>query len=188
MGRAAAEGLLAGGVLPVVKHMPGHGRAVADSHHNLPVVDADVDSLRANDFRPFRHLADMPMAMTAHVVFTAFDERSPATVSRTMVQDIMRKEIGFDGLIMTDDLSMKALTGTFAQKTRAALRAGVDMLLHCDGTMADMIEVAKAAPLLKGKAKRRAEAALARICHLPEPVDLGAARAALDAALAGRLA
>lgn len=188
LGRAAAEGLLAGGVLPVVKHMPGHGRAVADSHHNLPVVNADVDSLRANDFRPFRHLADMPMAMTAHVVFTAFDERSPATVSRTMVQDIMRKEIGFDGLIMTDDLSMKALTGTFAQKTRAALRAGVDMLLHCDGAMADMIEVATAAPLLKGKAKRRAEAALARICHLPEPVDLGAARAALDAALAGRLA
>jgi beta-N-acetylhexosaminidase len=188
LGRAAAEGLLAGGVLPVVKHMPGHGRGMADSHYNLPVVDTALDALRAHDFRPFRHLADMPVAMTAHVVFTALDARNPATVSRTVVQEIMRGEIGFGGLIMTDDLSMKALAGTFAQKTRAALRAGVDIVLHCNGVMAEMAEVAAAAPLLRGKAKLRAQAALARISHLPEPLDVDATRAAFDAALAGRSA
>ena len=186
LGRAAAEGLLAGGVLPVVKHMPGHGRGMADSHYNLPVVDTALDELRAHDFRPFRHLADMPMAMTAHVVFTALDAKRPATVSRTMVQQIMRGEIGFGGLIMTDDLSMKALAGTFTEKTRAALRAGVDIVLHCNGVMAEMTEVAAAAPLLRGKAKLRAQAALARISHLPEPLDVEATRAAFAAALAGR--
>lgn len=186
LGRAAAEGLLAGGVLPVVKHMPGHGRGMADSHYNLPVVDTALDALRDHDFRPFRHLADMPLAMTAHVVFKALDAKNPATVSRTVVQKVMRREIGFGGLIMTDDLSMKALAGTFAQKTRAALRAGVDVVLHCNGVMSEMAEVAAAAPLLRGKAKIRAAAALARINHLPEPLDVEATRAAFSAALAGR--
>ena len=101
LGRAAAEGLIAGGVLPVMKHMPGHGRARADSHHDLPIVDASLDELRAHDFRPFRHLADMPLAMTAHLVFTALDPKNPATISRRIVREIMRGELGFDGLIMT---------------------------------------------------------------------------------------
>jgi beta-N-acetylhexosaminidase len=184
LGRAAAEGLLAGGVLPVIKHMPGHGRAQADSHHDLPVVETDIETLRSHDFRPFRHLADMPMAMTAHVVFTALDSRRPATISRRIVRDVMRGEIGFDGLIMTDDLSMKALGGSFAARTRAALRAGVDVVLHCNGLLPEMIEVAGAAPFLKGRAARRAAAALGRIHHLPEPLDVAQAQAALKAALA----
>jgi beta-N-acetylhexosaminidase len=184
LGRAAAEGLIAGGVLPVVKHMPGHGRARADSHHDLPVVDASLEELRAHDFRPFRHLADMPLAMTAHVVFTALDSRHPATVSRRIVREIMRGEIGFDGLIMTDDISMKALSGSFEAKARAAIRAGVDLVLHCHGIMEEMVAVAGAVPQMTGARARRAAAALGRIRHEPEPVDLDAVRAAVAAALA----
>ncbi|KQU51301.1 beta-hexosaminidase [Bosea sp. Leaf344] len=183
LGRAAAEGLLAGGVLPVIKHMPGHGRARADSHHDLPVVDASLAELRAQDFRPFRHLADMPLAMTAHVVFTALDER-PATISRKVVQEIMRGELGFDGLIMTDDISMKALSGSFAQKSRAAIRAGVDLVLHCHGIMEEMVAVAGAVPAMTGARARRATMALARIRHVPEPLDREDARARIAAALA----
>ena len=184
LGRAAAEGLLAGGVLPVIKHMPGHGRARADSHHDLPVVEASLEGLRSHDFRPFRHLADMPLAMTAHVVFTALDARYPATVSRRIVRDVMRGELGFDGLIMTDDISMKALSGSFAEKSRAAIRAGVDVVLHCHGVMEEMIAVAGAVPEMKGARARRAAMALARIRHEPEPLDLEAARAQVGAALA----
>ncbi|GAU84376.1 beta-N-acetylhexosaminidase [Bosea sp. BIWAKO-01] len=184
LGRAAAEGLLAGGVLPVVKHMPGHGRARADSHHDLPVVDASLEALRGHDFRPFRHLADMPMAMTAHVVFTALDQRHPATVSRRVVKEIMRGELGFDGLIMTDDISMKALSGGFAEKSQAAIRAGVDVVLHCHGIMGEMIAVAGAVPEMTGARARRAAMALARIRHEPEPLDVEAARAQLTSALA----
>lgn len=184
LGRAAAEGLLAGGVLPVVKHMPGHGRARADSHHDLPVVDASLEALRGHDFRPFRHLADMPMAMTAHVVFTALDQRHPATVSRRVVKEIMRGELGFDGLIMTDDISMKALSGSFAEKSRAAVRAGVDVVLHCHGIMEEMVAVAGAVPDMTGARARRAAMALARIRHEPEPLDVEAARAQLTSALA----
>ncbi|MGO4666656.1 beta-N-acetylhexosaminidase [Bosea sp. 2RAB26] len=184
LGRAAAEGLLAGGVIPVVKHMPGHGRARADSHHDLPVVDASLEALRGHDFRPFRHLADMPMAMTAHVVFTALDQGHPATVSRRVVKEIMRGELGFDGLIMTDDISMKALSGSFAEKSRAAIRAGIDVVLHCHGIMEEMIAVAGAVPDMTGARARRAAMALARIRHEPEPLDVEAARAQLTSALA----
>jgi beta-N-acetylhexosaminidase len=184
LGRAAAEGLIAGGVLPVVKHIPGHGRARADSHHDLPVVDATVDELRSQDFRSFRHLADMPLAMTAHVVFTALDPKHPATISKRIVRDIMRGEIGFDGLIMTDDISMKALSGSFAAKARAAIRAGVDVVLHCHGIMEEMVAIAGAVPEMTGARARRAAAALGRIRHEPEPVDLDAARAELAAVLA----
>lgn len=184
LGRAAAEGLLAGGVLPVIKHMPGHGRARADSHHDLPVVEAELDALRARDFRPFRHLADMPMAMTAHVVFTALDPAKPATISRTIVTEIMRGELGFDGLIMTDDISMKALSGGFAQKSRAAIAAGVDVVLHCHGIMDEMVAVAGAVPQMRGARARRAAMALARIRHEPEPLDVDSARAQVAHALA----
>jgi len=184
LGRAAAEGLLAGGVLPVVKHMPGHGRAGADSHLALPVVDASREELERHDFAPFRMLTDMPLAMTAHVVYTAIDPDRPATTSPVVIQDIIRGHIGYDGLVMTDDLSMKALTGSFRGKTEAAIAAGCDMALHCNGDMTEMAEVAEGAPLLEGDALRRAEAALSRIRHEPEPLDPVDARARLDAALA----
>lgn len=179
LARAAAEGLIAGGVLPVIKHMPGHGRARADSHHELPVVDASLDDLRAHDFCPFRHLADMPLAMTAHVIFTAIDPKYPATISRKVVRKVMRGEIGYGGLIMTDDISMKALSGSFADKAAAAIRAGVDVVLHCHGIMEEMVAIASAVPMMTGARARRAEAALARIRHAPEPLDLTQARGAL---------
>ncbi|MGL4241619.1 MAG: beta-N-acetylhexosaminidase [Beijerinckiaceae bacterium] len=184
MGRAAAEGMIAGGVLPVIKHIPGHGRAGADSHLALPVVDTPRKELSRTDFVPFRHLADMPLAMTAHVVYSAIDPRRPATTSRKVMREVIRGEIGYDGLVMSDDLSMKALAGDFGDRTRAALRAGCDVVLHCNGDMAEMKPIAAAAPELKGKAKRRAEAALKRISHAPEPFDPVEGRARLDAALA----
>lgn len=176
LGRAAAEGLLAGGVLPVIKHIPGHGRAFADSHKELPVVRAGRDALEATDFRPFRMLSDMPLGMTAHVVYEAIDPTGPATTSKTAI-DLIRRGLGFDGLLMTDDLSMQALQGDFAGRTRAALAAGCDLVLHCNGDMAEMQAVAAAAPDLTGDSRRRAEAALARIVREPEPFDAEAARA-----------
>jgi beta-N-acetylhexosaminidase len=184
LGRAAAEGLLAGGVLPVIKHMPGHGRAGADSHLALPVVDASREELEAHDFKPFRMLTDMPLAMTAHVVYTAIDPERPATTSPVVVSEIIRGLIGYDGLVMTDDLSMQALSGSFRERTEAAFAAGCDMALHCNGRMEEMTAVAEAAPSLEGEALRRAGAALLRISHEPEPLDPVDARARLDAALA----
>jgi beta-N-acetylhexosaminidase len=179
LARACAEGLLAGAVLPVIKHIPGHGRATADSHHALPVVAVSREELARSDFLAFRHLADMPAAMTAHVVYAAIDRKRPATVSRKIVHDVIRGDFGFDGLLITDDLSMKALGGSFASRTRAALAAGCDLVLHCHGIMHEMEEIASVAPVLRGKAKARAETALARIRHLPEPLDVVAARARL---------
>ena len=176
LGRAAAEGLIAGGVLPVIKHIPGHGRASADSHEALPVVDADRATLNAIDFAPFRALSDMPMAMTAHVVYQAVDRKHPATTSRKAIRDVIRRDIGFDGLLMTDDLSMKALSGGFAERAAASIKAGCDVVLHCNGDLAEMTAVAAGAGKLKGRAKRRAEAALARLPRRPEPLDEAAAR------------
>jgi len=184
-GRAAAEGLLAGGVLPVIKHIPGHGRATADSHHALPRVDASRETLAAHDFAPFRILSDMPLAMTAHVVFSAIDERHPATLSRRVFKEVIRGEIGYDGLVMTDDLSMNALSGSFAERARRAYAAGCDIVLHCNGQAEEMKAVASAAKPLSGKSKQRAENALARICHAPEPFDSVDERARFDALLAG---
>ena len=184
LGRAASEGLIAGGVLPVIKHIPGHGRAGADSHLALPVVDTDHETLSRTDFVPFRHLADMPLAMTAHVVYSAIDAKRPATTSKKVIRDIIRGEIGYDGLIMSDDLSMKALAGSFADRTKASLAAGCDVVLHCNGDLGEMKAVFDATPDLKGKAKRRAKSALKRISHVPEPFDPVEGRARLDAALA----
>lgn len=186
LGRAAAEGMLAGGVLPVVKHMPGHGRAFADSHKELPVVHADRATLEAWDWLPFRALSDMPIAMTAHVVFTAVDPKRPATTSRKAVKT-MRRELGFGGLILTDDLSMQALQGDLGERAEAALKAGCDVVLHCNGDMAEMRRVAEATPRLKGAAKARAAAALARRPMLSEPLDEPEARSRLAALLEGRL-
>lgn len=184
LGRAAAEGLLAGKVLPVVKHAPGHGRALADSHENLPVVDAPFSRLSEEDFAPFRVLADMPMAMTAHVIYTAIDPKAPATTSRKVMRRIIRDLIGFDGLVMSDDVSMKALSGGFTERAEAAIKAGCDVILHCNGDMNEMKAVAAGVPSLAGSARRRAAAALARIRHEAEPLDVVEAWARFDAALA----
>jgi beta-N-acetylhexosaminidase len=184
IGRAIAEGLIAGGVLPVMKHVPGHGRAAADSHDALPVVEASRAELAAQDFTPFRHLADMPLAMTAHVVYAAIDPDRPATTSPRVIAEVVRGEIGFDGLLTTDDLSMKALSGSLGERAAAALKAGCDVVLHCNGRLDEMREVAAAVPALAGVAGRRADAALARIRHAPEPFDPVDARARFEAALA----
>jgi beta-N-acetylhexosaminidase len=160
LGRAAAEGLMAGGVLPVMKHMPGHGRAFSDSHHELPRVDASLEELRRHDFAPFKSLADLPMAMTAHVVYTAIDPTAPATTSPIVVSEIVRGEIGFDGLLISDDTSMKALSGDFPDKAAAILAAGVDIVLHCNGVMAEMRGIASRTKPLAGKSLQRAERAL----------------------------
>jgi beta-N-acetylhexosaminidase len=184
LGRAAAEGLLAGGVLPVIKHMPGHGRAGADSHHALPVVDASLEALEAHDFKPFRHLTDMPLAMTAHVVYTAIDPDAPATTSSRVIREIIRGRIGFDGLLMSDDISMNALSGGLGERAGAAFEAGCDVVLHCNGVFDEMVAVAEKSPALQGEAKRRADGALQRIGHRPEPLDPVDARARLEAALA----
>ena len=183
LGRAAAEGLIAGGVLPVIKHIPGHGRAKADSHLELPVVEVAFEDLEARDFAPFRVLSDMPMAMTAHVIYSAIDRKRPATTSRKAFRRVIRGAIGFDGLVMSDDLSMKALSGDFRERARASIAAGCDVVLHCNGDMAEMAPAAEGAGALKGRAARRADAALARIARAPEPLDVEAARARFAAAL-----
>jgi beta-N-acetylhexosaminidase len=182
-GRAVAEGLLAGGVLPVMKHLPGQGRAPLDSHHDLPVVDAPAETLVRADFAPFRALADLPMAMTAHVIYPALDPERPATQSPAVVGAI-RTRIGFDGLLMTDDLSMRALTGGFDQRVTRAIAAGCDMILHCNGDPAEMEAVVGAAPDLAGRAKARAEAALAQR-RAPDATDMPALDARYAALVGG---
>ncbi len=159
--RAVAEGLAQGGVLPVLKHIPGHGRANADSHERLPVVDTDRATLERTDFAAFRPLADLPLGMTAHVVFSAIDPVRPATTSATMIGEVIRTFIGFDGALMSDDVSMGALAGSIAERTRASLSAGCDLVLHCNGRLDEMQEVAAEAPVLTGDAARRTTAALA---------------------------
>src|SRR5664279_1037209 len=172
---AIAQGLLAGGVLPVLKHLPGHGRATADSHQRLPVVDTDRATLEATDFAAFKPLKDLPLGMTAHVVFSAIDPDAPATTSVTMVREVIRGFIGFKGLLMSDDVSMKALSGTIAERSRAAFAAGCDVVLHCNGDLNEMTAVAREAPKLDGEAARRAEAALAQR-KAPEEFDVDTAR------------
>ena len=168
---AVADGLLAGGILPVMKHIPGHGRATADSHLALPVVDSTLEELERSDFAPFRALAHLPMAMTAHVVYTAVDASAPATVSPKAIGIVIRGYIGFDGLLMSDDLSMRALSGTIGERTAASLSAGCDLALHCNGTLEEMKAVAAASPHLEGKARARFEAALSQLRE-PMPFSL----------------
>ena len=172
---AIAEGLADGGVLPVLKHIPGHGRANADSHEKLPVVHASRATLEESDFAAFRPLKKLPLAMTAHVVFTALDPVHPATTSATMIGQVIRGFIGFDGLLMSDDISMGALSGSLAERTRAAVAAGCDVVLHCNGKLDEMRAVATEAPELTGAAARRAAAALA-VRKSPSGIDLAAAR------------
>lgn len=184
LGRAACEGLIAGGVLPIVKHIPGHGRARADSHLELPVVDASFADLDARDFAPFRALSDMPMAMTAHVIYSAIDASQSATTSEAVFEKVIRGAIGFDGLVMCDDLSMKALSGPLEERAARSLAAGCDVVLHCNGDMTEMRAVIAGTGELAGRAAERARAALSRIPGTPEPLDHADAVARFEAAFA----
>lgn len=163
LARALSEGLLAGGVLPVIKHIPGHGRATLDSHKDLPVVDTPRGELEKTDFAPFRDLADMPMAMTAHVVYSAIDAAAPATTSPTVIRDIIRGFIGFEGLLISDDLSMEALRGGLADRAQAARDAGCDVMLHCNGVYDEMAAVAKSCGRLTNAALVRLARAMERL-------------------------
>lgn len=183
LGRAVIDGLLDEGVLPVIKHIPGHGRSMVDSHLDLPVVEATREELEAQDFPPFRALADAPWAMTAHVVYKAIDDGAPATASVRVVDEIIRGIIGFQGVLISDDLSMKALGGSFEDRTRAALNAGCDVVLHCNGDMAEMQAIASAVRPLTQAAQERVAAA-ARRKRKPQPFDVAAAVNRVDGLLA----
>jgi beta-N-acetylhexosaminidase len=168
LGRAQVIGLLEGGVYPVIKHIPGHGRSQSDSHEDLPVVDTDRDTLERHDIPPFRVVADAPFAMTAHIVYSAIDPDHPATLSSKVISEVIRGACGFDGLLMTDDLSMKALEGPFEERTRRSLEAGCDLVLHCNGDMVEMRGVVRAARPLDLEGLRRWERAKATLGH-PDP-------------------
>jgi beta-N-acetylhexosaminidase len=178
LGRAVIEGMIEGSVLPVMKHVPGHGRATADSHLALPRVDADAELLSATDFVTFRSLNQCPVAMTAHVVYEAIDPQRPATTSPKMIRDVIRGEIGFDGLLLSDDVSMGALSGPISVRTKAALFAGCDIVLHCNGKMEEMCDVAQEAKPLEDAALKRADAARVHLTS-PDPFDREAAEARL---------
>ena len=178
LGRAQIEGLLDGGVLPVMKHIPGHGRAGADSHLALPRVDASIEELSASDFVTFRSLDQCPIAMTAHVVYESIDPQRPATTSPKVIRDVIRGEIGFEGLLMSDDLSMKALDGPLSVRAKAALFAGCDLALHCNGDMDEMRDVATEVKNLEGAALKRSAQALSHLVA-PSPFDPVAAEARL---------
>ncbi|MBI3702142.1 MAG: beta-N-acetylhexosaminidase [Afipia sp.] len=182
--RSVTSGLMDGGVLPVLKHIPGHGRATADSHLRLPTVDTTVSELAKTDFAAFLPLADLPMAMTAHVVFSALDAVHPATTSATIIEQVIRGSIGFQGLLMSDDVSMNALEGSLSERTRAIVAAGCDMVLHCNGKLDEMIAVADEAPMLDGRALERARSALTSR-KLPKAFDRAAGRARLDSLIGG---
>lgn len=182
-GRAVIAGHLAGGVVPVIKHIPGHGRARADSHLELPVVDAPRATLEATDFAPFKALADCPAAMTAHVVYSALDAANPASTSALVHREIIRGHIGFEGLLMSDDLSMKALGGPMRGRAEAVIAAGSDIALHCNGDMSEMIEVAEGSGALSGRSLDRFRRAV-RATHQQTPFDLAAAEACLTEVLA----
>ena len=180
---AVAQAHLAEGVLPVAKHMPGHGRTTVDAHHDLPAVTAPREQLLTQDFAPFRALNHLPMAMTGHLIFTAYDDQRPATQSPVMI-NVIRNEIGFHGLLMTDDLNMNALAGTLATRAAASIAAGCDLALHCKGDLLEMQSVATAAGDMSQATKTRAHAALAAR-QVPEPVDIAAMQAELSAMMAG---
>ena len=185
LGKAVVDGLLMGGVLPVIKHIPGHGRALVDSHHELPRVDADLATLRASDFPPFAELVGEYWAMTAHVIYDAIDAERPATLSPAVIQQTIRAEIGFDGALISDDLSMKALTGGFARRAADSLAAGCDLVLHCNGDAEEMAAVMAGTVPLTGEAMRRVQMGERARRAWVQPLDPAAARHQLDALLAG---
>ena len=184
LGRAVCDGLAAGGIVPAIKHMPGHGRAAADSHAVLPRVSASLEVLRASDFVPFRALRAAPAGLTAHVCYEALDPERPGTLSRIVIEEAVRGAIGFDGLLVSDDLSMGALTGPIGERARAALAAGCDLALHCNGNREEIEDVAAAVPRLDGRARDRVDLMLSSR-HEPDPFDQAAGRRELDALLSG---
>lgn len=183
IGAAAAAGLKAGGMLPVMKHMPGHGRAFVDSHHKLPVVDAPFEELAHSDFLPFVAMKNELMAMSAHIVFTAIDPENPATTSAKVVRDVIRGHIGFDGLLMSDDVSMNALAGDIEARARGIVAAGLDLVLHCHGIMDEMVQVARVVPVISGETLRRAKAVQAGFAK-PDALDETALRDEFNGMLA----
>ena len=183
LGQSVIDGMMDSGVLPVIKHLPGHGRAKADSHMELPVVDTSRDELERTDFTPFRALARAHLGMTAHVVYSAIDRTAPATTSKRVIDEIVRGYIGFEGLLMTDDLTMRALKGTYPERVKASIAAGCDMILHCTRNMDEMKEIADATPILSGKALERAERALSAM-KKPTTFDLASAQGRVDGAMA----
>jgi beta-N-acetylhexosaminidase len=185
LGRAAAQGLLEGGVLPIIKHIPGHGRATGDSHHTLPRVKAGRYQLDHTDFPPFRALGDLDLAMTAHVVYEAIDANEPATTSRKVITQVIRGQMGFDGILMSDDLSMKALSGDFSSRRAAVLAEGCDIVLHCNGEMEEMTPIAEGCPPITAIARKRLDRALAA---LKTPARLAFDRGQAEARLTELLA
>jgi beta-N-acetylhexosaminidase len=183
LGRAMADGLLAGGILPVIKHIPGHGRTKVDSHHDLPVIEESLEILAISDFRPFQQLADLPLGMTAHLLYLEIDADSPGTQSRKVLHDVIRRKIGFDGLLFSDDLSMNALGGTIAERAAKSLTAGCDIALHCNGDLDEMREVAAAVGSLTEAAVDRLQKACA-MRPQPKAANLIELQAELDQILA----
>jgi beta-N-acetylhexosaminidase len=186
LGRAVCESMLAGGVLPVIKHMPGHGRATVDTHRALPMVKDSRETLEASDFAPFRALRDMPWGMTAHIVYAAIDAERPGTLSPSVIAQVIRGAIGFDGVLITDDLSMRALGGSFASRSAGALAAGCDLALHCNGDMTEMKEVVAAVSPLTSATRRRVDSAETRR-RASEPFDRGALESRFRALMAGEV-
>ena len=168
--KAVIEGHLAAGVLPVIKHIPGHGRACSDSHEALPIISDSLDDLRATDFVPFKELNYLPLGMTGHLLLKDIDKDEPVSTSKNIISNIIRKEIGFNGLLMSDDLSMKALSGSMSDRARRSLEAGCDLALHCNGEIEEMLEVAEVAPVLRGASLARFKHAMAQF-RMPEPVN-----------------
>jgi len=185
LGRAVCKGLASAGVTPVIKHMPGHGRAHVDTHEALPQVDASLEVLRDSDFRPFKALAEAPWGMTAHIVFTAIDPERPATTSPKVISEIIRGEIGFDGLLLTDDLSMSALSGGLGERAGAALAAGCDVALHCNGERSEMEAVAAAVSPLTPAAEARLACGRAELGSAPPVAEFAALSQRLESLLAG---
>lgn len=179
LGEAVIAGLMAGGVMPVAKHLPGHGRAKQDSHLELPHVTCDAETLRNTDFLPFRHLYYAPWGMTAHIVYEAFDAENPATLSETVIQEVIRGEIGFSGFLISDDINMKALSGSEAENAVRALDAGCDAILHCNGELDDMIKVADSLPELSGMSIQRLQSAHAMM-PVVEEIDTARLQAQFD--------
>ena len=175
LGIAVCEGLAKGGVVPVIKHMPGHGRALVDSHNELPRVDASLDELRRTDFLPFKRISSAPIGMTAHIVYAALDAELPGSSSKTVVDDVIRGEIGFDGLLFSDDICMKALTGPVRTRMDAVLQAGCDLALHCDGNFEDMVSIAEDCPRMRPESVARLHTAM-KIVDDSEKFDADAAK------------
>jgi beta-N-acetylhexosaminidase len=181
---AVASGLLDGGILPVVKHIPGHGRARTDSHLELPRVGEKLKTLRVTDFMAFEPFTEMPLAMTAHVVYEALDTENPATNSPAVI-GMIREDIGFQGLLMSDDIAMGALSGRLSLRARAALRAGCDVALHCSGVLEEMEEVADATGRMGADAQARADRALT-FRRMPAAIDIAACEAEFQALMTGQ--